>query len=228
MRFNLPINYSLFFLFLIIFSELFSLSNVIVLDVIGDSYTPGRIIEDRFERGLIFSCAERIKKSIEQKIAGITVIIPTFSGERISQQKRAHRLNSIEPLLVVSLAAFFEEYGPSITIYQYTTQSLFDMRLQKGLAFYSYEQAYKFSYFVNQQLIRSLHAFFLKKEYASLFISKGFHAIPITLLRGVMSPAFFCEFGLSKKDDWELFFEPIAAYIAYQAIDIVLNSDRVL
>jgi N-acetylmuramoyl-L-alanine amidase len=178
----------------------------IMLDPAGDAKHTGRTIDDSYERGLTFQCAEALKKALEERYP-VRVVLTRFTGETLEPLQNAHFANRLNVDLYISIHFYQSEQPlPQLSIYRYSHGN--DFVTQKtDLAWHPYDQAYHINVKTTkswaQQISIGLSAY---KQYMDC---RGIFAMPFKPLQGIVAPALAFEIGLKKETDWRSIIDPI-------------------
>lgn len=183
----------------------------IMLDPAGDANSPGRILDDSFERGITWHFAENLKQVLEERYGAVRVILTRHPGEAVQQLQNANFANRLDIDLFLSIN-FYQETEPKPTLYLYTFSYGNDIIPKKSdLMFYRYDQAYLCNYERTQKWSALFKKALQSEPHAKLFSCKGIYKLPFKPLIGIKAPAFAFEAGLKTRDDWQQLIEPIAA-----------------
>jgi N-acetylmuramoyl-L-alanine amidase len=195
---------------------------ILILDPAGDAKKTGRVIGNSFERGLTLQCAEKIKFLLEARIPYLKIIISRLPGDHIYELQNASLANRIQADLFINFNFYYtQETKPTIFLYQFSYSNDFAL-YKNGLAFNTYDQAYKINKSTTDTLIQLCAKHLKQQEYASLFSLYGPYALPIKPLIGIISPSISIEVGLKHKDAWQHFVEPLVNSI----IDMIKYLDN--
>ena len=198
-------------------------SFTIILDPAGDAKRTGRSIGDSFERGLTLQCAEKIKTLLLTRQPNLTIIISRLPGDNVYELQNASLANRIQADLFISLNFYLtQETKPTIYLYQFACDNDF-ASYQTGLAFNTYDQAYKINKSTTDTIINCFKTHLTQPKYESLFSVAGPYALPIKPLIGIISPSISIEIGLKNKDSWQQFVEPVVEAINYCFVAIKDN-----
>ena len=185
----------------------------------GDAKHPGRIIDDAFERGITFQCAQQIKKHCELNSSNVTIILARTPGQHLEPFQAAQFANRLSVDLYISLHFF---HAPAekkmITIYHYLQQPTdYWLRQSAEPTFVPYDQAHIPSLTMTSQIAQKM------KQLCEIeFTNKGYQCIGpfatrLKPLAGITSPAILLEIGLEKKDDWQQVMTPLVTILQKMA-----------
>lgn len=182
----------------------------ILLDPAGDARSPGRVIEDTFERGITLQFAQALKEALEKELPGSRIILTRFPGETIEPLQNAAFSNRLHADLYCGFS-FYQHPKPASQVYTYfyLRQPTTDFWRKKAdeLTFVPYTEAYlgvlphtaplvtKYTKAVEQQA-----------QSAQVYPAVG---LPCKPLIGIASVALYTEIGIHEKDDWKHLVEPI-------------------
>ena len=207
-----------FFRFLSLYSES---SFVIMIDIAGDIYSQGRIIDNHFERGLLLQLAEKIKTQCAY--SSIQVIINT-SQEPEAKEQRAHKINTIGIDLLISICAYHDKLKRQIFIYQYgDNKSLWSIH-DNSLSFLPFDKAYSYSLVKTDSYVQYFCKLLGNSILAKEFIMHEPLSVYLKSLSGIIIPAFCIEFGFIANQDWLLLIEPISLAIQSMLHDYMLSE----
>ncbi|KKP35922.1 MAG: Cell wall hydrolase/autolysin [candidate division TM6 bacterium GW2011_GWF2_32_72] len=183
-------------------SKIFS----IMLDPAGDAKTPGRVIDDTFERGVTLQFAESLKKELESRYPQIRVVLSRFAGESLEPLQNASFANRLEVDLFLNINLFFKKDDVSkIFLYQFVSNPVTDF-WQKDwseLCFQPYDQAHLKNINVTKNWGQKFRLSLEKESRNQRFVFKGFYGLPFKPLVGILAPALALEIGISKQKGWQ-------------------------
>ncbi len=188
----------------------------IIIDPAGDAQTPGRKLNDNFERGLTLQCAEQLQELLENKYPHVRVLLTRFPGETVQALQNAQFANRLDAKLYLSIHFYQEaEQLPKLFIYHFSYDTNTLMPTKKlDLAFVPYDQAHLEAHITTKAYALKIKDFFEQAQYRSTFAVEGIFALPFKPLIGIKAPALALEIGLSNKNDWHHYCQAIADSLA--------------
>lgn len=215
-----------FFLLLLLCFKLHSFSFfhakptcLLMLDPAGDARTPGRQIDDTYERSISLQCAELLKQRIEEKYAQVRVQLTRTAGETIEPLQNANFANCAHVNCFITLNFYQDaKERPQLFLYYFSYGNDFIIKTF-DLAFYEYDQAYLLSLATTHQWASFMRQVLELPQYKQCCDFKGWYKLPIKPLIGIKAPAFAFEIGIQKKEGWIHCIEPILA-----SLDPIIKS----
>ncbi len=185
----------------------------IVLDPAGDAQNSGRTIDDSFERSITWHYCYYLQKSLEAKFSDVKVIITRQPGEVISELQNANFTNRLNADLFLSIH-FFQEMLTKPQLFIYTFSNNDDFVTQRSdVMFYRYDHMHQYNAKRTKIFAHSIQQSLDTPENKQKFECMDIISCPFKPLIGIKAPAIAFEIGLKKKEDWQLYVEPIVASI---------------
>jgi|GEM_PF-441604 len=179
----------------------------IMLNPAGDAHSTGRHIHDTFERSYTLRIAQQIKKSVEQQLPSVCVLLTRLPGEVTATLQYANFANRIQADLYLSIHCFEEQATkPRLYLYQFSYGETFALP-KNSLSFYTYDQAHLLNLKTTTAYAHTLYT--ALNSYQKLFDIQGPYQIPFAPLIGITCPAFGIEIGLKNNDSWSDVIEPL-------------------
>lgn len=178
----------------------------IMLDPAGDARTPGRTIDDTFERGISLQCTEWLKAELERRFTGIRVILTRLPGETLEPLQNASFANRLHADLYVSVHCYQAQgERPSIAIMHLmcTPTDRWELK-HEPLSCIPYDQAHRIAKRATMRWAEILAAVFQEERHLRLLQFQGVFGIPFRPLIGILCPALAVEMSLAHKDDWKV------------------------
>lgn len=193
----------------------------IMLDPAGDARTPGRTIDDSFERGITLEFCQALKGSLEELIPGARMVLTRVPGETIAPLQNANFSNRLNANLFVSIHCYQErESRSTITTYYYLQHPITDLwHKPRSLAFYPYDQAHMIHVHTSASYAQCAQKWLNTHKAIS---AQGPWGIPFKPLVGIVAPAVAFEIGIHHKAGWSSLVTAIA-----QALTRCINPSYV-
>ena len=199
-------------LYSVSFYEKYQRQYIVILDPSGDAKCTGRRIGDSFERGLSLQCAEKIQEMVERYAPHIKIIITRMPGDIVYDLQNASLSNRLHADLFINLNFYYcQETKPTLFLYQFSYGA--DFACLQGLAFHTYDQAYRINKMMNDHIAQIFRQVLSDQRYQALFSCAGVYRLPIKSLIGVVAPSIALEAGLKNKEAWMLYIEPFVQAI---------------
>lgn len=196
----------------------------IMVDPMGDAKNTGRTIDDTFERSITMQCAQELKKTIEEHIPSIRVILTRFPGEAVELRQNAAFANRMRTDIYINIACYKQTSGiPHCALYQFLHEPAMHDIQKNGdrLTLTPLSQAHQKYGAQSSALATMLYTSLQTSERAQRCILEPVYGFPYKPLMGVHAAALAIELGLPKKDDWKTVIDDIA-----QALLLCLLSNR--
>lgn len=182
----------------------------IMLDPAGDAQTPGRTIDNYFERGITLQYAQKLKQVLEQRYRGLRCIITREAGEIAAELQNANYANRLNVDLYMNINFYYESRAkPHLYLYTFSYNDDF-VRRRSDLTFYPYDQIHQFNAEKTRSWSNHIKLSLESEPCKQLFDCNEILRVPFKPLIGIKSPAIAFEAGMKTKDDWQKFIEPIA------------------
>lgn len=181
------------------------------------------------QAALAMDIAQELKKSLENEISQLRVIISHAPGEALEPLQIASSANRLKPDLYINLQCFKQlEQGTSLSFYQlsYNPATDFWQQKEQGLQFLPVDQAYRSTIKKSSALLNVFYetckqdALELAKEKKIQINCKAPLSIPFKPLVGITAPAFALEIGIKKKS-WSS-----ALPLLVHAIDTIVTQHQ--
>ncbi len=180
----------------------------LVLDPAGDAHNPGRQIQGQYERTIAFTCAQALKKELEQKASDLLILFTRLPGQQADQLQKAHFSNQLPADLYVSLHIYeTNQLKNQLHIYYYDNQQL--PPASTSLRCTPLHKAH------TVHATRTKHAAHHITEgvsYPMLQRKCDIHqpiGMPCVPCKGIVAPAVCIEVGLTKPDNWMTLLTPL-------------------
>lgn len=156
-------------------------------------------------------CAS-FEKKIETLHPDIRIVLTRFPGEALEPLQNANLANRLGADCYITLHFYQEaEAKPQLYIYYYSNNPLTDRwkNTRDNFAFIPYDQAHKEQSITTKKWGELMIKLFEGQPYCQQFDAQGLWGIPHKSLVGILAPAFCVEAGLKKKDDWQVYVQPL-------------------
>ncbi len=180
--------------------------SIIMINPAGDPRTPGREIDDTFERALTMQCAQALKNYLEKKVPKIRVVITRRPGEAVEPLQNATFSNRLGTDLYINLNFFKQnKKAPEIFIYTLMFDPVTDFVEKKGseLSLLPYDQSYKVSLNKTKEIAQSMFKSFTQAAQRVSLVSHKPISLPSKPLLGITAPAISIEIGIHSKSSWK-------------------------
>jgi N-acetylmuramoyl-L-alanine amidase len=185
----------------------------IMLDPAGDAQNSGRAIDDSFERSITWHYCYYLQKALEAKFSDVKVIITRQPGEAISELQNANFANRLNVDLFLNIN-FFQETSTKTQFFMYTYSNNDDFITQKSeMMFYRYDHVHQYNAKNTHIFAHAIKQSLDTQEFKQKFECKDIIKCPFKPLVGIKAPAIAFEIGLKKKEDWQLYVEPMVTSI---------------
>lgn len=181
-------------------------SFTVMIDPAGDAQTPGRTIDDTFERSLSLHCAEELKRLLESGSIPIKVILTRSAGETIEPMQRISFANRLNVNLYLTIHLFEKKQAPPQLFFYtmlYDPQTDIMVKKKDELELLPFDQAYRINIANSQNYCLQLYQFIEKKVTPKQLGCNAPIAFPYKPLIGITAPAIGIELGIAEKDQWQ-------------------------
>lgn len=188
---------------------------VVMVNPAGDARNPGRMLDDGFERGATFQCAELLKHSLMQQPTNIQVVFTRVPGETLEPLQAANFANRLKAHCYLSIHCYREqEMRPRLSVYHYqTTTNQLQQYLSDHLRFSCFDQAHLYSSTQTRLWTTCCKEVLERPEFRQLYEFLGVWGIPFSPLVGIQVPAFALEIGIKEIGDIALIVSPLTHMI---------------
>lgn len=185
---------------------------VVVIDPAGDARNTGRQLDDGWERGATFQCAQELQKRIESHGSAIRVVLTRMPGESLSQLQQAQLANQLQADLFISLN-FYQERQLVPHWYMFMLDLGHDYLLKpRQYTCYYYDQAHLLCAQQTNCYAQRLLELSSRSDHTSLVMHKP-HKAPLKMLMGVTCPAFAFDIGIQGNDSWKTLIDPLCSVL---------------
>jgi len=182
-----------------------------MLDPAGHAQNTGRQIDDTLERSVTLQLAQALKEKLELHNEGVQVVLTRGAGQTIQPLQNANFANRLNADLFISINFYHEtQTKPRLYLYNFSYNDDYLAKPAK-LSFCAYDKAHLFSYGTTQQWGAIMQEVLQGDSYKSSFDCVGLYKLPFKSLIGIKCPAIALEAGLTNKDAWGVYVQPMAA-----------------
>ncbi len=182
----------------------------IMLDPAGDAQSPGRKLDDNFERGITLQFAEKLKEKLQEHYPTIRIVLTRFPGETVQPLQNANFANRLDVDFYLNINFYHESQAkPILYLYNFSYGDDFLTKKTQD-SFCSYDQAHLFNYETTKKYGTLMYQVLTSDSYKNQFECKELQKLPFKPLIGIKAPAIAFEAGIKTKDDFVIFLEPIA------------------
>lgn len=187
-------------------------ATLIAWSAAGDMYTPGRVISQQFERGISLQIITALEKKIQEKKVSVSMVTINPAGSSIIQEEKAHRINILPADFAIEIQCYLEPISPCITIYHYGYEP-FCISMPNSLFWCPLEKSYIINFSRTKSYSETLIKI-LQATTSGLSVTvQGPFFLPLSSLRGIVTPCLILEFGLTQNDSWVDYIDALAESI---------------
>lgn len=174
---------------------------IIMIDPAGDTNTPGRLINESFERTITLQWARLLKSSLEQQEPNARIFITRSPTDKVEPLQNAQYANRMGCSLFISLHCYTsQEPKPVMQIYSFSYGHIFTPQHKNPFVLYPYQQAY-----IRNIDSTRVYAEIIKQKFIETkqWQTYGIYSLPCKPLIGITAPAIALEIGIAQSHLWQ-------------------------